>query len=227
MNPLKPVNLVFDFYTGGKHRPVFFDIDAVQPKLRSLDAAVDRIRCELASILPGCEQLAPRYHEISDVNTPISAVQDPDRDWRVFLLTMAGNAVEANIRRCPETARLVADIPHVSQAFFSILDPGKNIPEHCGPYRGYLRYHLGLEVPAVDTPELVVNGEHYRWQTGASVMFDDSWPHEVINHCRERRVVLVVDILRPMPQPLHALNCLVTWLLGKTIARSIVKKLRQ
>jgi aspartyl/asparaginyl beta-hydroxylase (cupin superfamily) len=33
------------------------------------------------------------------------------------------------------------------QAFFSILDGGKSIPRHAAPYRGYLRYHLGLKVP--------------------------------------------------------------------------------
>jgi aspartyl/asparaginyl beta-hydroxylase (cupin superfamily) len=30
------------------------------------------------------------------------------------------------------------------QAFFSILDPGKSVPENEGPYLGYLRYNLGL-----------------------------------------------------------------------------------
>ena len=31
-------------------------------------------------------------------------------------------------------------------AFFSILAPGKHIPPHRGPYKGLLRYHLGLQV---------------------------------------------------------------------------------
>ena len=30
---------------------------------------------------------------------------------------------------------------------FSILAPGKRIPPHDGPYKGVLRYHLGLDGP--------------------------------------------------------------------------------
>ena len=48
---------------------------------------------------------------------------------------------------------LVAGIPNLFQAFFSILEPGKSIPAHEGPYCGYLRYHLGLIVPEESPPD--------------------------------------------------------------------------
>jgi aspartyl/asparaginyl beta-hydroxylase (cupin superfamily) len=32
-------------------------------------------------------------------------------------------------------------------AFFSILAPGKHLPAHRGPYKGVMRYHLGLLIP--------------------------------------------------------------------------------
>ena len=32
-------------------------------------------------------------------------------------------------------------------AFFSILAPGKHIPEHRGSLKGVIRYHLALKVP--------------------------------------------------------------------------------
>ena len=45
------------------------------------------------------------------------------------------------------TCRVLEGVPNLLQAFFSVLDPGKSIPLHKGPYLGYLRYHLGLHSP--------------------------------------------------------------------------------
>jgi aspartyl/asparaginyl beta-hydroxylase (cupin superfamily) len=97
-------------------------------------------------------------------------------------------------------------IPHLSQAFFSILDPGKNIPAHEAPTRSYLRYHLGLMVPETNPPSIRVVDEHYTWQEGESMLFDDSWDHEITNTASSPRAVLIVDFLRPMPAPLHLIN---------------------
>jgi len=36
-------------------------------------------------------------------------------------------------------------------AFFSILAPGKHLPAHRGPYKGVMRYHLGLLIPSRPT----------------------------------------------------------------------------
>src|SRR4029453_17045489 len=101
-------------------------------------------------------------------------------------------------------------VPNLIQAFFSILEPGKSIPEHEGPYRGYLRYHLGLRVPKDDPPKLVVNGRDYVWKEGEAVLFADSWPHSVVNHSAEIRAVLIVDIRRPLPAIPDRVNRFVT-----------------
>ena len=89
------------------------------------------------------------------------------------------------------------------------LDPGKSIPPHHAPYRGYLRFHLGLQVPAQDPPRLRVKDQHYTWKEGEAVLFDDSWQHEVSNVATEVRVVLVVDVMRPMPRFPTAVNRLI------------------
>ena len=59
---------------------------------------------------------------------------------------MAGNC-----QRCPLTTQLVESIPGMKTAFFSIMLPGKYIPEHRGPYKGLLRYQLALKVPQEST----------------------------------------------------------------------------
>jgi aspartyl/asparaginyl beta-hydroxylase (cupin superfamily) len=221
--PLKLVNVIFDFHTGGSRREVFYNIDQVFPELRQIDERYESVRQELLEILPDKDRI-PRYHELDAGQTDISA--ETEHDWKVFMLYAMGEKPDANRAKCPETAAVLDKIPDLFQAFFSILDGGKNVPAHCGPYRGYLRYHLGLKVPAHHPPTIRVRDQRYTWQESESVLFDDSWDHEVINHAEDIRVVLIVDVLRPMPQPLDALNRIVTFLIRTVYAKSIAKKLR-
>ena len=216
---LGPINRLFDLYTGGPRRPVFYDVDEVRPELAGLRRRFPAIRQELQSLLDNTE--APRAHDVDRMQTYISATTE--KDWRVFYLELIGEKPEANRSRCPVTCAALDRVPGVFQALFSILDPGKSIPSHYGPYRGYLRYHLGLIVPKQDPPQLRVKDEVYTWQEGEDVLWDDTWEHEVINHCKDRRVVLIVDIRRPMPLPLTALNRLVERIMRLVYGKQVVK----
>jgi beta-hydroxylase len=91
-------------------------------------------------------------------------------------------------------------------AMFSILSPGKKIPPHCGPYNGILRYHLGLVVPEPDRCAIRVGPETRNWAVGSSLIFDDTYEHEVTNESTQERVVLFVDIERPLHFPLNRVN---------------------
>ena len=97
-------------------------------------------------------------------------------------------------------------MPGVLGAFFSILDPKKTVPAHEGPFMGYLRYHLALVVPEEKPPTIRVKDRFHTWKERESVVFDDSWEHEVLNESEGQRVVLIVDFMRPMPWPLHLAN---------------------
>ena len=211
---LRAVNRLFRREAGGDGRPAFFDIDATYPELRLLDRHQAVIREEMEALLADTACI-PKYHEVSEKETYISGTVDPDRAWRVFMLKwVASGGLEPNRRRCPRTAELVDRIPGVLQAFFSILDPGKSIPAHDGPYLGYLRYHLALRVPAQHPPKIRIKDTWYTWKSGESVMFDDSWNHEVVNPSTESRVVLIVDVMRPMGWLAHATNHLLTRVIG-------------
>jgi len=211
---VKAVNGAYAWAANGDQRPAFYDIDKTYPSLRALDQGYPAIRAELESLLQKNVSI-PRYHDIAPAETYISGTVDPDKDWKVFMLyTMAGGT-SRNQARCPATARLIGKIPNLYQAFFSILDPGKSIPAHSGVYLGYLRYHLGLIVPANNPPKMRVRDEWHTWQEGKSIMFDDSHEHEVVNHSDSKRAVLIVDVLRPMPLPLHAINWTLTQVVYK------------
>jgi aspartate beta-hydroxylase/beta-hydroxylase len=217
---LAPVNGLFDLHTGGRQRPVFHEISQVRPELTGLRREFPAIRQELLTLLDTTQ--APRCHEVDRNQSYISETSD-DKDWRVFYLYLIGEKPEANRARCPVTCAALDRVPGVFQALFSILDPGKSIPPHEGPYRGYLRYHLGLVVPAQDPPQIRIKDQIYTWREGEDVLFDDTWEHEVMNHSNDRRVVLIVDIRRPMPLPLTALNRFVELIMRLVYGKQVVK----
>lgn len=181
---------------GGKKRPVFFDVDDTCPEFRELERSWSDIRAEVDALLADHVTM-PRYHE---VNTPATDISGTTQGrWNVFLLELLGHKPKGNRAHCPKTCAALKNVPNLVQAFFSVLAPGKSIPPHEGPYLGYLRYHLGIKVPRENPPTIRVAGRPYTWQEGESMIFDDSWPHEVENEAREPRVVLIVDIRRPLP----------------------------
>jgi aspartate beta-hydroxylase/beta-hydroxylase len=123
---------------------------------------------------------------------------------------------------------LLKTIPNLSQVFFSILEPGKSIPKHNGPYMGYLRYHLGIQVPKKNPPQIIINDQPYTWREGEAVFFDDSWAHEVNNTSDDYRAVLIIDVLRPMPLIPHMLNKFVINILAKySYGRQVINRSRK
>jgi aspartyl/asparaginyl beta-hydroxylase (cupin superfamily) len=201
---------------GGETRPVFHDVDAVCPELRRIDRNLELIRTEVRSVLPQRHRL-PRYHEAVPAQAGIS---DTGGDWRVlFLLLRYPDVPLSNASLCPRTTELVRHIPGVLMAFVSILEPGKSVPAHTGPSFSYLRYHTALEVPRRNPPELRVKDRHYTWKVGESLLFDDSWEHEVHNQSDEARVSLVVDVLRPAPWYVRSLGGLGLRLNARALGR--------
>src|SRR6185295_17979358 len=101
---------------------------------------------------------------------------------------------EANCAACPETSRLLARVPGLNSAFFSILTPGAHIPRHRGVTKAILTAHLGLIVPARrEACRMQVADRMLHWEEGATLVFDDTYHHEVWNESGEKRVVLLVQ----------------------------------
>jgi hypothetical protein len=199
------INPVFDLHTGGSRRPVFYDIDQIAPRLRNIDRAFTTIRAELDAVIDTFGRLPP-YHSIdSDVIHSSGRVQR-DKRWSIFMLACFGKIPQAAPVMAPETLALVQTIPGFYQAMFSILEPGKSVRAHVGPSRAYLRYHLGLYVPTDRPPQIRVKDQYYTWKEGESVLFDDSWDHEVINDSQQMRAILIIDLARPMPLPLNLIE---------------------
>lgn len=130
-----------------------------------------------------------------------------DADWKVFPFVMYGIRSQPNIDLCPQTWRLVQRIPGLRTATFSILEPGKRLPPHRGPYNGVLRLHLGLLVPEpLDRVAIRVGPEQHHWAEGRVLIFDDAYEHEAWNETAHVRVVLFVDFEKPLRFPARTIN---------------------
>jgi ornithine lipid ester-linked acyl 2-hydroxylase len=172
------------------------------PWIAEIEANWETIADELERVLEDREAL-PNFQEISKDQIEIT---DDDR-WKTFFLYGYGFEAKLGVEMCPQTAELMRRIPGMTTAMFSILSPRKHILDHRGPYKGVLRYHLGLIVPDDAEACRIRVGEDFRhWVEGESMIFDDTYNHEVWNDTDETRVVLFVDVLRPLPSPWSQIN---------------------
>ena len=151
-----------------------------------------------ALAVAGMLNQVPRFHDIMPAQANISA--NDGRDWRVFIMKAYGVTVQENLRRCPTVAALLHEAPEVVSAILSFLAPGKHVPEHRGPFRGILRFHLMLSMPrdGNGVPACVMNidGVPYRLGDGESLLWDDTYPHEVWNRSDQVRIALLLDVWR-------------------------------
>jgi beta-hydroxylase len=168
----------------------------------AVEAGWPEIRAELERVLDRRDDL-PNFQDIS---TDQASITDDDR-WKTFFLYGYGFRSDGNCALCPRTAALMEQIPGMKTAMFSILSPGKHIEAHRGPYRGVLRYHLGLRVPSPSSAAgISVGGEVRHWEEGKSLVFDDGYEHFAWNDTDGLRVVLFVDVIRPLRRPAADLN---------------------
>lgn len=173
----------------------------------SLQESWKEIAREASEILNHREAVPP-LKDISPDHARIAG----DGNWKSFFLVGYGYDVPENCARAPKTAALVKNIPDLNSAFFSILEPGAVIPRHRGVTRGLVTCHLGLDIP---TPRencwMQVNEETVHWENGKWLIFDDSYFHEVANETDQTRVILLVQVKRPMRLVGKVANDLALW----------------
>ena len=162
------------------------------PAIRAEAEQVLKVR----DALPNFQDIAPDQIDLSD-----------DDRWKTFWFVGYDVWDDPNCLRCPVTAAVLRAIPGLTTGFFSILGPGKRLPPHYGPYRGVLRHHLALIVPEPREQCGIRVGDQVRhWQEGRSLVFDDTYEHEAWNDTEGERVVLFLDIKRPLRPPVNWIN---------------------
>lgn len=174
------------------------------PWIAELERHWDEIRAEASVVLSDINAIPP-LAEISPDHRRIA----PAGMWRSFFLHGYGYSVEENCRRCPRTAALVAKVPGLNSALFSVLVPGTHIPAHTGVTKAILTCHLGVQVPReAEKCRMRVADQYVTWREGEAFVFDDIYQHEVLNDTPDTRVVLLIQFRRPVG--------LRGWLFGET-----------
>ncbi|MDO3388614.1 aspartyl/asparaginyl beta-hydroxylase domain-containing protein [Gilvimarinus sp. SDUM040013] len=191
-NLLAPINCLFYGFSAVKNRP-YLNLDDF-PELALLQDNWQVIREEALGL-----------HEQSE----IKASKDLDdlgfnsffrTGWKRFYLSWYGDPVASARALCPKTCELLAKLPNVKGAMFAMLPPGARLVKHRDPYAGSLRYHLGLVTPNSEDCYIDVDGEKYHWRDGEAVMFDETYIHYAENKTDQNRIVLFLDVKRPVTQ---------------------------
>jgi len=122
--------------------------------------------------------------------------------WTRFYLKWYGKPLDSARSVCPKTLALLESIPGIEAAMFTVLPPGARLPRHRDPYAGSIRYHLGLVTPNSPDCYIEVDGERRFWRDGEPLLFDETYIHTAVNETQVTRIILFLDIERPLNNPL-------------------------
>jgi aspartate beta-hydroxylase len=211
--------LIRGIYDSRLSEPAVLDTSERFPAAQRFVDAWTALRDEALQLAENIDQV-PRFHELLATQADISA--NDKGDWRMFVLKAYGSAVPHNMAQCPVLAGLVESEPDILTATLSYLSPHKHIPQHRGPFRGVLRFYMGLSIPtgADDKPStvLTIDGTDYRIGDGECILWDDTYPHEVLNRSDSPRIALLLDVRRRgMPLDMELLSRLLIGVVGTAV----------
>ena len=165
------------------------------PGLIELGRHWETIREELLPLLAEREKI-PAFRDISPDHRRIAT----DSRWKSFFLEGYGFRAEENCSRCPKTMALLKNVPGLVVAFFSIMEAGTQVPLHRGVTKAWYNCHLGLVVPDGKVG-IEIAGQPVGWREGEWLVFDETNRHRVWNETDSARVVLFLQVRRPMAWP--------------------------
>jgi beta-hydroxylase len=189
-NYLAPINCLFYAFSQHKNKP-FWGLE-IFPELKLLQDNWQVIRDEALAL---------------NQNAKIKASDDKDdlgfnsffrTGWKRFYLKWYGSNLLSAEQLCPNTLTFLNQLPTVKGAMFAMLPPGAYLGKHRDPYAGSLRYHLGLATPNSDNCFITVDGQKYAWRDGEAVIFDETYIHSAENKTDQNRIILFLDVKRPV-----------------------------
>jgi aspartyl/asparaginyl beta-hydroxylase (cupin superfamily) len=100
--------------------------------------------------------------------------------------------------KCPTLSNYLKQVPGLVSFSLSRLAPHTTIEPHRGDTNAVMRCHLGIEVPA-GLPEcgLQAGTEQQAWAEGKWLFFNDAFKHSAWNNTDKRRIVIIMDVIRP------------------------------
>lgn len=137
--------------------------------------------------------------------------------WRSFFFRGHGYDAHANRARAPRTSAVIDKVPNVVVAFFSVFEPGTDIARHHGVSKAMLNVHLGLAIPGPrPVCGIKIDGQDHGWREGEFLVFDETFNHEAWNRADKPRVILFLQVMRPMRWPGRLLAKAFIWAIRRT-----------
>lgn len=166
---------------------------------KSLDVALQNNK---EIIIDECLEMLNSQEEVNmatfDPQHAVLMSQNTD-GWKTVWLKYFGKVI-------PRGQSKISDIvshPIIYNTSISILEPGASIPPHVGQCQALVKFHFPLKIPEGEC-YMIYNGKKYYWTD--RMLFNDCITHSVYNKTKERRVILLMDIIRPMPAPWNIIN---------------------
>ena len=149
-----------------------------------------------------------------------------EHKWKTLVLKVFGYYNKDNCDKCPVTYNTLKDYDNIVSALFSVMEPGTHIKPHRGVFNGVVRYHLGIIIPKSDKVFINIDNQKRFWKENKSFVFDDTLLHEAINNSQEKRVIMIIDFLRPLPPPLDLVNKAILKIISKSpLIQNIIENL--
>ena len=189
-NFLAPINCLFYFFSKDT-QSAYIDVNKF-PELKILQDNWEMIRDEAIHLNDSAQIKASADLDDLGFNSFFRT------GWKRVYLKWYGANLKSAEQLCPKTVALINTLPNVKGAMFTMLPPGARLGKHRDPYAGSLRYHLGLVTPNNDDCYISVDGQKYSWRDGEAVMFDETFIHYAENKTDNNRIILFLDVKRPV-----------------------------
>lgn len=146
------------------------------------------------------KQYMEKVHPTSYFN---SQMVSKEQAWKTIPLMSWGVQFHKHLRNFPNTYQLLRQIPGLVSISFNVLEPESEINAHYGDTNGIVRCHYGLQIPG-GLPEIgfQVKDEKQAWKKGELLIFCDGYIHKAFNHTKQKRIILLFDVILPefLPQ---------------------------
>ncbi|VAW74518.1 hypothetical protein MNBD_GAMMA12-213 [hydrothermal vent metagenome] len=122
----------------------------------------------------------------------------PPKNWKTMGFYFWRWRLHGNCNRCPRTTEILDSIPNLTGGSLSILEPGSNINPHQGDTNAQVKVHIGLSIPeGLPNCGFQVGDDIRSWGEGELLLFCDAHRHTAWNHSKQRRLVFIIDVIRP------------------------------
>lgn len=120
------------------------------------------------------------------------------KSWKALSFMFWSMPFKQNMKQCPRTMELLMKVPGIVSASISLLEPHTEIKPHKGDTNAIIRCHYGIDVPApLPHCGFQVGDEQRSWEEGKLLLFNDAAKHFAWNNTGKRRLILLIDVIRP------------------------------